>query len=118
LLHYFCDEPYDYQGLKEIALVSTLHPVDFNRDGNVDGVDFAAWHLNFPTSGGASLAQGDADGDGDVDGADFIAWQTNYPSTSGSGAAPVPEPRAWLLALLAAFAPLAWHRRFVPIRKA
>jgi hypothetical protein len=79
----------------------TAHPGDFDGDGDVDGADFVAWQTNFPTASGATLAQGDADGDGDVDGADFVVWQTNFPFTPGAGAAPVPEPSAWMLALVA-----------------
>jgi T5SS/PEP-CTERM-associated repeat protein len=89
----------------QIVLTSFLPPQsvpgDFDSDGDVDGADFVAWQTNFPKSTGATLAQGDADGDGDVDGADFVVWQTNFPFTPGPAAAPVPEPRALLLGLLA-----------------
>jgi hypothetical protein len=71
---------------------------DFNGDGMVDGADLAQWQGDFgPTDNGS-----DADGDGDSDGADFLAWQQNV----GTGApalpahAAVPEPSAWLLAVL------------------
>jgi hypothetical protein len=77
------------------------HPGDFDLDGDVDGADFVAWQTNFPKATGATLSQGDADADGDVDGADFVVWQTNFPFTPGPGAAPVPEPAAILLAVLA-----------------
>jgi autotransporter-associated beta strand protein len=92
---------YNYQNNNQIALVATLHPGDFDGDGDVDGADFVAWQTNFPKPSGATLAQGDADGDGDVDGADFVVWQTNFPFSPGPSAAPVPEPAAWTLALLA-----------------
>jgi hypothetical protein len=73
-------------------------PGDFDSDGDVDGADFVAWQTNFPKESGATLAQGDADEDGDVDGADFVVWQTNFPFTPGGATAPVPEPAAgWLL---------------------
>jgi autotransporter-associated beta strand protein len=92
---------YNYNGLKQIALVPgiTVHPGDFNSDGDVDGADFVTWQSHFPMSTGALLTDGDGDGDGDVDGADFIIWQTNFPFGPGSGASPVPEPQT--LALLA-----------------
>lgn len=86
------------------------HAGDFNGDGDVDGADFFAWQTNFPTSMSATLEDGDADGDGDVDGADFVVWQTNFPFTSGSGAAPVPEPTAAILAALATFGVVAFGR--------
>jgi autotransporter-associated beta strand protein len=92
---------YDYLG-NQIALVSSAQPGDFDSDGDVDGADFVAWQTNFPTAGGATLAQGDADGDGDVDGADFVVWQTNFPFTPGPGVSPVPEPAGVVLACLAA----------------
>jgi T5SS/PEP-CTERM-associated repeat protein len=74
---------------------------DFDLDGDVDGADFIAWQTNFPKLSGATIAQGDADFDGDVDGADFVAWQTNFPFTPGPGAAPVPEPQAWIIGAIA-----------------
>jgi hypothetical protein len=72
-------------------------PGDFNSDGNVDGLDFAAWQNNFPKSINASRSEGDADGDGDVDGADFVVWQTNFPFPSPSVTS-VPEPMSLILA--------------------
>ena len=83
---------YNYLGAKQIALISSAHPGDFDSDGDVDGADFVAWQQHFPTSTGATLADGDADGDGDVDGADFVVWQQNFPFTPGPGTSPVPEP--------------------------
>jgi hypothetical protein len=85
-----------YRGLVEY--ISAV-PGDFDSDGDVDGADFVAWQTNFPKPNGATLAQGDADGDGDVDGADFVVWQTNFPFTPGPGAAPVPEPTSFCIAI-------------------
>lgn len=82
-------------------LVLTTGPVvngDFDGDGDVDGADFVVWQTNFPTTSGATA--GDADGDDDVDGADFAVWQDSFPG-SGGGASPVPEPGAYLLAVMA-----------------
>jgi hypothetical protein len=76
-------------------------PGDFDSDGDVDGADFVAWQTNFPKQSGAVPTQGDADGDGDVDGADFAVWQSNFSQGSGAGSAPVPEPAAYVLILLA-----------------
>jgi autotransporter-associated beta strand protein len=101
---------YDYLG-NQIALVAPT-PGDFNSDGVVNGADFSAWQMNFPTSENAALLQGDADGDGDVDGADFIVWQTNFAPAPAPGASPVPEPAAFLLFGLGFSAMLALtHRR-------
>jgi hypothetical protein len=79
---------------------AVAQPGDFNGDGNVDGIDFAAWQSNFPKAADATLGQGDGDGDGDVDGADFVVWQTNFPFPSGSTTV-VPEPGAVILAAIA-----------------
>jgi hypothetical protein len=76
-------------------------PGDFNSDGNVDGEDFSAWQMHFPTSSGADLADGDGDADGDVDGADFVIWQTNYLPAS-EATTPIPEPQSIVLCGLAA----------------
>jgi hypothetical protein len=96
-------------GWDTVAYNTGAHPGDFDGDGDVDGADFVAWQTNFPKASGATLAQGDADGDGDVDGADFVVWQTNFPYSPGPGAAPVPEPAAWML-LVAAFSAAAVKR--------
>lgn len=75
----------------------TITPGDFDEDGDVDDDDLSDWRNNFGTGGGA-----DADGDGDSDGADFLAWQQNLgtgvPAIATTAA--VPEPAAWLLAVV------------------
>lgn len=80
----------------------TLPPGDFNMDGHVDAVDFAAWHDGFGTTAGATRADGDADGDADVDGNDFLLWQQNLNmGTSSIGCqTAVPEPNTVGLGLI------------------
>jgi autotransporter-associated beta strand protein len=103
---------YNYLGANQIALVASAHPGDFDSDGDVDGADFVAWQTNFPTAGGATLAQGDADGDGDVDGADFVVWQTNFPFSPSPGASPVPEPQSVIpLGIAAIIAVGRWRNK-------
>ena len=52
-------------------------PADFNRDGCVDSRDWLIWQTNFGNwpGGGATKANGDANGDGLVDGLDLGQWQ-------------------------------------------
>jgi hypothetical protein len=83
-----------------IAVAPSLHPGDFDADGDVDGADFVAWQTNFPKASGALLSEGDADSDGDVDGADFVVWQTNFPFSPGPGTSPIPEPASMIPLLL------------------
>lgn len=83
---------------------------DFNRDGNVDGLDLTAWRDAYGTVGTRrSAAMGDADGDGDVDGRDMLIWQRQF-NAGGRGtdtpptrrlATAVPEPGTMLLGALA-----------------
>ena len=65
------------------------YAADFDRDGDVDADDLAAW----------TTTSADADSDGDTDGADFLVWQREF--GSGSVSTPiieeVPEPASWLL---------------------
>jgi hypothetical protein len=88
---------------QEIAALAGIElvPGDFNTDGNVDGLDFSIWQMNFPTATEAGLGDGDADGDGDVDGADFIVWQTNFRVANSVQASTIPEPMSLYLILIA-----------------
>ncbi len=71
---------------------------DFNGDGVVDAQDLNAWNASFAA--------------GNADGASFLAWQQNASGTSApSQAATVPEPTAYLIALLAATALIGAPRR-------
>ncbi|QDT70676.1 Mannan endo-1,4-beta-mannosidase [Planctomycetes bacterium MalM25] len=66
---------------------------DFDGDGDVDPDDLAVWrdHYGLQTSTPA-----DANNDGRVDAADYTVWRDAYAQTSVA----VPEPSAWLLALI------------------
>lgn len=72
-------------------------PGDFDDDDDVDGDDLSEWEMDFGSGDGS-----DADGDGDSDGNDFLVWQQNVgtfaPAVSAN--APVPEPSAWMLAVV------------------
>lgn len=76
---------------------------DFDEDGNVDGVDLAAWETGFGLTGSATKADGDATGEGNVAGDDFMIWQRENGSSLNlnSSAANVPEPAAFALIGLA-----------------
>jgi hypothetical protein len=78
---------------------------DFNRDGQVNGTDLAAWSADFNRTGGKPVARGDANHDGAVDGADFLAWQRQLGSAPAVAAqAAVPEPEGLCGAMIAAVA--------------
>jgi hypothetical protein len=71
---------------------------DFDENNRVDAADLAAWKEHYGLATGAVHADGDADRDFDVDGADFLLWQQDL---GVGGPAPVPEPAAAALFLLA-----------------
>jgi hypothetical protein len=75
---------------------------DFDEDGDVDSADLAQWGDDFGRTGGATKAQGNADGDADVDGGDFLAWQRQFglDGASVQATAAVPEPATLLLTVL------------------
>jgi hypothetical protein len=90
---------------------------DANRDGTVNGTDFALLAQNFGTQNGADWGRGDFNADGAVNGTDFALLAGNFGKSGGdppvfggsaaflsaSGAGVVPEPSTlWLLALPAA----------------
>ncbi len=73
---------------------------DYNDDGIVDAADYTVWRDNLGTS--ATLPNDPTPGT--VDESDYAVWKSHYGQTAGSGSgalAAVPEPAAWLLALVA-----------------
>ncbi len=79
---------------------------DFDKDGDVDGVDFLTWQASFRLPDGATQADGDANGDGAVDGQDFLIWQREFSREAdvGVGDNGVPEPTGIGLLLIVAAA--------------
>jgi hypothetical protein len=78
---------------------------DFDADGDVDGADFLTWQRGLGITGTATVGQGDANGDMNVNAADLAIWRQNFgPGASVSAVGAVPEPAAWLLALLSSAA--------------
>jgi serralysin len=87
---------------------------DYNKDGRVDGADYAVWR----NTQGQSVAEGaGADGsfDGQITAADYNVWRSHFGQTLGSGSgsgsgdalfgvtSAVPEPASiWLVVLAAA----------------
>jgi len=66
---------------------------DFDKDGDVDGVDLAIWETSYSVDAGA-----DTDGDGDSDGDDFLVWQQQFTgSLPLSAVTSVPEPSSVVL---------------------
>jgi PEP-CTERM motif len=81
---------------------------DYDRDGDVDAVDYDVWRAVFGST--TSLA---ADGSHNsvIDAADYVVWRHSIGRSAGSGAAlpsadplsaSVPEPSTLMLMILAA----------------
>ena len=71
---------------------------DYNGDGKADAADYIIWRN---TSGQVGDLAADGNGDHVVDALDYALWRQNYGNHSGSGsAAGVPEPTAFVLALV------------------
>jgi hypothetical protein len=81
-----------------VPFVPPVEDADFDNDGDVDGADFLTWQGRAGQAG--DQTQGDADGNGQVNGADLEIWKTQF--GPGGGAAAVPEPATWALAIGAA----------------
>ena len=102
----------DYEDVSDasFSVVSVLGGGDFTGDGQVDGLDLAAWEKGYGQRSGAAPASGDADLDADVDGADFLAWQGDF---TGAGAAAaslsIPETATAALMLIALIITI-WQR--------
>jgi cyclophilin family peptidyl-prolyl cis-trans isomerase len=89
------------------AITLTVATGDYNRDGVVDAADFVVWSKMQNTT---VTAYSSADGNGDsmINESDLAIWRKNFGNTSGGaagagsmGGAPVPEPSAALLLLIA-----------------
>ena len=80
-------------------------PGDFDGDGDADGADMLIWQRHVGATGLYPLQQqpADANADGVVDQADLEIWKQHSAAPENNGAATVPEPCGWPLALLAAF---------------
>lgn len=91
---------------------------DANRDGIVNGLDYAIWAQNY-LSTTAPYTNGDFDGDGRVTGLDYALWAQYYnPATTARVAAiaAIPEPASLVLLVgalpvLAVFAAARRNRR-------
>jgi hypothetical protein len=81
---------------------------DYNGNGVVEAGDYTMWRN---TLGSVVHLQADGDLDGIVDQDDYDVWATGFGISfipaGASGVAVIPEPSAWLLALLSA----AWAAR-------
>jgi len=78
---------------------------DFDGDGFITGSDFLIWQGNIGLAGQTDNSNGDANGDGVVDKADLVVWEAQYGTAAPlaalqSAVTTVPEPAAWMLALL------------------
>ena len=79
---------------------------DYNGNGVVDAADYVVWRRSFGQTGPGMAADGD--GDTQIDDDDYDVWRAHFGQiapSAGSGTAidhrVVPEPAAWMLALLA-----------------
>jgi hypothetical protein len=86
----------------QLIVVNAL-PGDYNRDGGVDAADYVVWRK---TLGQAVpiFTSADGNGDGMITALDLDVWRahfgTSYLSGNGGNTA-IPEPPAFMLALLA-----------------
>lgn len=97
----------------EYAILDDFAAGDYDRNGVVDQDDYLTWRAAYGDSVSTPGDGADGNGDGLVDTADYSIWRDKLPLASPVAAA-VPEPAAWLLALLA----LTGHSRLRDLRHA
>ena len=81
--------------------MEAVEDADFDKDGDVDGIDFLTWQRGYGLPGdAASIADGDANFDYDVDGGDLLIWQSQFesghPAAANANVQVVPEPNGWV----------------------
>jgi hypothetical protein len=97
----------------EVRFISQPLAGDINRDDEVDRTDAALFSRYFGREGGSTWNTGDFNGDTVTSLADFALLQSNLGAPLPAfGAAAVPEPAGWTLALaMAAVAMIIWLSR-------
>jgi hypothetical protein len=84
-----------------VVLYTPVTPsADFDGSGVVDGADLLIWQRGVGRTIDATSSEGDADHDGDVDAGDLAVWRSAFGAGAAPSAAAVPEPAAWLLAVV------------------
>ena len=93
-------------------------PGDYDRDGEVDALDFVYWRKAMMTGSGMMA---DGNGDGRTDAADYMIWKKHFAQTAGTAAAAtsvplfesggVPEPASLALLVSGIAVSLAKRRR-------
>jgi hypothetical protein len=92
-----------------VTYIGGAVPGDYNGNGVVDGADYVLWRNGGPL-------QNEVVTPGVVTAEDYTAWRARFGNTSGSGsgldgAAAVPEPASWILAVLVPALMLGARRR-------
>ncbi len=77
----------------------TLHPTDYDSDGDVDGTDMLTWQDGFGITSGATRTQGDANVDGKVDSDDLGLWESQYGTIPAATATALTVPEATSICL-------------------
>jgi len=76
-------------------------PGDYNRDGEIDDADYLRWRSTF---GSQTSVGADGNRNGAIDAADYVTWRklAGLPGTGGTTS--IPEPAAFVLLAIVAFA--------------
>ncbi len=90
----------DQSPVGAMALVPGLSvlPGDYDRDTDVDAVDYALWRSSYGRQV-TPFSSADGNGDGVIDAADYTVWRDNVPGVVEMSASAAPEPAAMLLLL-------------------
>jgi autotransporter-associated beta strand protein len=82
-------------------------PGDYNDNGSVDAADYVLWREGGPL-------ENEVDNPGVVNAQDYLEWRSRFGNPgagAGLGTSTVPEPTAWLLAVLSLVGHLARRER-------
>jgi hypothetical protein len=93
----FSVNDFQFGGSLVLVDITPVESGDFNGDGFIDAADYTIWR-DAEGQTGVDIA-GDGNNDGTVDALDYAIWSQQYAPAVSEGAAAIPEPGSFVIAI-------------------